>query len=322
MGSFLGLSADRCFVPESAAMRIEDDNGISGLLKGEERNLCSGFGFTEGPIWVAADNALVFSDIPGNTAYRWRPGEAEAEIYRKPSGWSNGMTMDSAGRLLACEHGGRRVSRWDYANPESTESLASAWDGKQLNSPNDLVLHSSGAIFFTDPTYGADTGRVPAFGSPGQQPELDFQGVYRIDTDGSLHLVVGDGFTQPNGLAFSPDESMLYIGDSQERLIWRFRVNPDLSLSDRVLFVDQRGDPRRGAPDGMKVDTEGRLWTTGAGGVSVHSSAGKYLGVFEMDEHAANLTFDGDDYSTLFMTAGTSVYAIETSVREVVPGSR
>lgn len=306
---------------ESAAMRIEDDNGISALLIGQERKLCTGLGFTEGPLWVAADNALIFSDIPGNTAYRWRPGTDSPEVYRKPSGWSNGMTMDHSGQILACEHGGRRVSRFAYASPNDAEPLADAWQGTALNSPNDIVVHSSGAIFFTDPTYGADTGRVPAFGSPGQQPELGFQGVYRIDPDGSLHLVVAEGFTQPNGLAFSPDESLLFIGDSQERLIWKFRVQADLALTDRVLFVDQRGDTRRGAPDGMKVDTEGRLWTTGAGGVSVHSSAGKYLGVFEMDEHAANLTFGGENYSTLFMTAGTSVYAIETAVRGVVPGS-
>jgi gluconolactonase len=303
-------------------MRIEDDNGISGLLKGTERKLCGGFGFTEGPLWVNADQALIFSDIPGNTASRWRSGSDVAEAYRKPSGWSNGMTMDHAGRILACEHGGRRVSRFEYAAPEKAESIADTWDGKPLNSPNDIVVHSSGAIFFTDPTYGADTGRVPAFGAPGQKPDLGFQGVYRIDPDGSLHLAISEGFTQPNGLAFSPDESMLYVGDSQERLIWRYPVQGDLSLTDRVLFVDQRGDSRRGAPDGMKVDTEGRLWTTGAGGVSVHSSAGKYLGVFEMDEHAANLTFGGADSSTLFMTAGTSVYAVETAVRGVVPGSR
>ncbi len=303
-------------------MKIEDDNGISGLLIGQERKLCSGFGFTEGPIWIQADSALVFSDIPGNTMYRWRPGATEAAEYRKPSGWSNGMTLDHGGRLLACEHGGRRVSRGDYETPEQTETLADSWEGKPLNSPNDLVVHSSGAIFFTDPTYGADTGRVPAFGSPGQKPELGFQGVYRIDTDGSLHLVVPEGFTQPNGLAFSPDESMLYIGDSQERLIWRYRLNADLSLGDRILFVDQRGDPRRGAPDGMKVDSEGRLWTTGAGGISVHSSEGKYLGVFELEEHAANLTFGGENYSTLFMTTATSVHSIETAARGLVPGSR
>lgn len=303
-------------------MRIEDDNGISKLLIGEERKLCGGFGFTEGPIWIPTDNALVFSDIPGNHMHRWRPGQTSAETYRRPSGWSNGMTLDSEGRLVVCEHGGRRVSRGHYATPTVTTSLADTWDGKKLNSPNDVVIHSSGSIFFTDPTYGMDTGRVPAFGSPGQTQELDFQGVYRIDPDGSLHLVVGTGYTQPNGLAFSPDEKTLYIGDSQERLIWAYEVAGDLSLGSGSLFVDQHEDPRRGAPDGMKVDSEGRLWTTGAGGVSVHTAAGEYLGVFELAEHAANLTFGGEDFSTLFMTAGTSVYAIETAVRGLVPGSR
>lgn len=308
-------------MPESAAMNIQDDNGISALLVGEERRLCGGFGFTEGPIWIATDNALVFSDIPGNTMHRWREGMADAEVYRKPSGWSNGVTLDREGRLVIAEHGGRRVSRCDYANPAATETIASSWDGKPLNSPNDVVAHSSGTVFFTDPTYGADTGRVPAFGSPGQQPELGFQGVYRVDPQGVLTLAVPEGFTQPNGLAFSPDETVLYIGDSQERLIWRYEVSATLSLSNRALFLDQRGDPRRGAPDGMKVDTEGRLWTTGAGGISVHAADGKYLGVFELEEHAANLTFGGPEFSTLFMTAATSVYAIETTARGCVPGS-
>ncbi len=303
-------------------MKIEDDAGLSDLLIGEEARLCGGFGFIEGPIWIASDNALVFSDIPGNRQHRWRPGESEAEVYRDPSGWSNGLTLDADGNLLACEHGGRRVSRGAHSEPDSTTSVADSWDGQALNSPNDLVAHSSGAIFFTDPSYGADSGRTPRFGAEGQRQELDFQGVYRVDPDGSLSLVVPTGFSQPNGLAFTPDESGLYIGDSQDGLIWRYDVNDDLTLGERVLFVDQSADQRLGAPDGMKVDSDGRLWTTGAGGVSVHSAAGDYLGVFEMDEHAANLTFGGDSFSTLFMTAGTSLYSIETAVRGLVPGSR
>lgn len=303
-------------------MKIEDDNGLSALLTSQEAKLCTGFGFTEGPVWVPADNALLFSDIPGNRTHRWRPGQPTAEVYRDPSGWANGLTLDHDGSLLSCEHGGRRVSRGAYGTPGTTTALASQWEGANLNSPNDLVVHSSGAIFFTDPTYGRDSGRTPSFGYADQQPDLTFQGVYRIDKAGSLHLVVAEGFTQPNGLAFSPDESMLYIGDSQERLIWRYRVNKDLSLGERELFVDQRKDPRRGAADGMKVDSDGRLWTTGAGGVSVHDAKGAYLGVFEMEEHAANLTFGGPNFSTLLMTAATSVFSIETTVRGLVPGSR
>jgi sugar lactone lactonase YvrE len=166
-----------------------------------------------------------------------------------------------------------------------------------------------------------DGRRNPSFGAPGQTKVLDFQGVFRIDTDGSLHLIAPDGFTSPNGLAFTPDEAFLYIGDSHERRIWRYVVNEDLSLGERILFLDQHEDKRPGSPDGMKVDSEGRLWTTGAGGVSVHRPDGAYLGVFEMDEHAANLTFGGENYSTLFMTAGTSLYRIETAVRGLVPGS-
>ena len=303
-------------------MRIEDDAGISSLLLGEETRLCGGFGFIEGPIWIASDSALVFSDIPGNRQHIWRPGDAEAAVYREPSGWSNGLTLDADGNLLACEHGGRRVSRAPYGSPGSEIALADAWNGKQLNSPNDLVVHSSGTIFFTDPAYGSDTGRTPRFGQEGQRQELDFQGVYRIGPGGALDVVASTGFTQPNGLALSPHESQLYIGDSHEGLIWRYDVNADLSLGDRVLFVDQSGDDRLGNPDGMKVDADGRLWTTGAGGVSVHSADGEYLGVFEMDEHAANLTFGGDHFSTLYMTAGTSLYRIETTVRGLVPGAR
>lgn len=303
-------------------MHIEDDHGLADLLLSEETRLCTGFGFTEGPVWVAADNALLFSDIPGNRMHRWRLGASAADVYREPSGWSNGLTLDAGGNVLTCEHGGRRVSRGAYATPNQTVGLADRWEGQRLNSPNDLVVHSSGAVFFTDPAYGVDTGRQPRIGAEGQRQELDFQGVYRIDADGSLHCVVREGFTQPNGLAFAPDEAVLYIGDSQERLIWRYEVHEDLSLGTRTLFVDQREDKRRGVPDGMKVDTDGRLWTTGAGGVSVHSAAGDYLGVFETEEHAANIAFGGAGFATLFLTAGTSVYRVSTAVQGIAPGSR
>ncbi len=303
-------------------MRIEDDHGLSDLLTSEETRLCGGFGFTEGPVWAPADNALVFSDIPGNRMHRWRPGAKEAEVYREPSGWSNGLTLDHDGHVVACEHGGRRVSRAPYGDPAHMIALATHWDRKLLNSPNDVVVHSSGAIFFTDPSYGTDSGRTPRFGAEGQQSELDHRGVYRIDPDGSLHLVVSEGFAQPNGLAFTPDESALYIGDSNDRLIWRYSVNADLTLGPRVLFVDQRGDSRRGAPDGMKVDTGGRLWTTGAGGVSVHTADGNYLGVFELEEHAANITFGGPGFSTLFLATATSIHSVETAVVGIAPGSR
>src|SRR5690606_29477901 len=132
-------------------MKIQDDRGISDLLVGEERRLCGGFVFTEGPVWVPFDNALLFSDIPENRSYRWRPGMTEAEPFRDPSGWSNAMTLDAEGNVLICEHGGRRVSRAPYAAPNQAATVAGEWEGQRLNSPNDLVVHSSGSIFFTDP---------------------------------------------------------------------------------------------------------------------------------------------------------------------------
>ena len=307
-------------------MRIENDEGLSELLvSAEETELCSGFVFTEGPIWIPDDNALLFSDIPGNRIYRWRVGADTAEVYREPSGNSNGLTLDPDGNVLACEHSGRRVSRSPYvaAGPDGAgHDLSAMFEGHRFNSPNDLVRQSSGAIYFTDPTYGlARPGQENRLGGPDQQAELDFRGVYRVDTDGTLTMLT-DEFTQPNGLAFSPNESQLYIGDSQDGIIRRYDVTSDGTLSGTVIFADQSGDERRGNPDGMKVDEEGRLWTTGAGGVSVYEPDGHRLGVFETEEHAANLTFGGAEFATLFLAAGTSVYSVETAVRGIAPSSR
>ncbi|MEE8338039.1 MAG: SMP-30/gluconolactonase/LRE family protein [Dehalococcoidia bacterium] len=306
-------------------MRIENDEGLSELLKSsEETRLCTGFGFTEGPLWVASDAALLFSDIPGNRMHRWRPCSSEAEVYREPSGHSNGLTLDGNGNVLACEHSGRRVSIAPYdRDGGDVRPVAAALDGKSLNSPNDLVVHGSGAIYFTDPNYGIPRpGSARVMGDPDAVQELDFQGVYRITPGGTLELLLDD-FLMPNGLVFSPDESLLYIADSSERrVIRRFEVRPDGSLAGGEVFVDMSGDERRGVPDGMKVDEDGRLWSTGAGGVWVIEPDGHRLGVFELEEHAANLTFGGADFSTLLLTAATSVYSVETAVRGVAPGSR
>lgn len=301
-------------------MEISNDAGLSDLLvSSEEEKLCTGFEFTEGPVWVAADDCLLFSDIPGNRIHRWRPGSDSAETYRDPSGFSNGLTIDAGGNLVACEHGGRRVSRGAYN--AAGEDVARRFEGKSLNSPNDLVIAGDGTIYFTDPTYGIPRPGGRIMGDPDAVQELSNQGVYRVTTDGVLSLVV-DGFSQPNGLAFSPDGSVLYIGDSQDSIINRYDVAADGSLSGDELFVDMSDDDRPGVPDGMKVDEEGRLWSTGAGGVWVVDANGERLGVFEMAEHAANLAFGGADYSTLFLTAQTSVYRVETSVRGIAPGSR
>lgn len=300
-------------------MRIDNDRGVSDLLAEEqERVLCGGFGFTEGAVWVGAEGVLLFSDIPGNTIHRWAPGDSAAIPYRRPSGHANGNTLDREGRLLTCEHSGRRVSIAPLGGEAA--AVTDRFEGKRYNSPNDVVVHSSGAIYFTDPTYGI-TGAARGLGEPGAVQEQPYQGVYRVAPDGSVRRLL-DGFTQPNGLAFSPDGRVLYIGDSQEKIINRYDVQPDGSLTGERLFVDMRGDQRPGAPDGMKVDEAGRLWTTGAGGVWVVESDGTVLGQVETAEHAANLCFGGPDFATLYLCTRTTVSAIETRVRGVAPGSR
>lgn len=301
-------------------MEITNDRGLSDLLAArQEQILCGGFIFTEGPIWVPAGGFLLFSDIPGNAIRRWAPGDTAAGVYRQPSRHANGNTLDAQGRLITCEHSGRRVSIASI-DGEAT-ALTDTYQGKKYNSPNDVVVHSSGAVYFTDPTYGITPPSSNTMGDPTATREIDFQGVYRVAPDGSVRLVV-DSFSQPNGLAFSPDESVLYIGDSQDKIINRYEVQSDGSLTGGTLFVDMRPDERRGAPDGMKVDEAGRLWTTGAGGVWVIEPDGAVLGQFETNEHAANLCFGGPTFSTLFLCTRTTLSSIETRVRGIAPGSR
>lgn len=297
-------------------MQINQDAGLSALIRGEAQRLCGGFAFTEGPVWVAADDCLLFTDIPNSTIHRWRPGSEAAEVYRAPSGHANGLTLDRDGNLLACEHSGRRVSVTTYRGVEVR--AIDRFEGQRFNSPNDIVVDASGAIWFTDPTYGLT---MPSMGEPGAQKEIDVQGVYRIAPDGVLTCVTRE-FSQPNGLVFTPDERRLYIGDSHDKIIRRYLVGDDGKLDAGELFVDMRKADGPGAPDGMAVDEAGRLWTTGVGGVWVVEPDGRLLGILALPENPANLCFGGPAYSTLYLTARASVYAIETTVRGVAPGSR
>lgn len=299
-------------------LTVHDDNGLAELVRPETaERLGTGFAFTEGPVWVPWDDCLLFSDIPQHRIYRWRPGSTEPEIYRAESGHSNGLTLDHDGNLLACEHFTRRVSRAPYDDDTGLVSIIDRFEGQRFNSPNDIVVDSSGALWFTDPTYGLTVERQGDFGAP---QELPFQGVYRVAPDGSVTCVVRD-FTQPNGLALSPNESLLYIADSQDNIIRRFAVQPDGTLTGGELFADMRADPRPGVPDGMKVDDTGRLWSTGKGGVWVFAPDGTRLGVLEFPERPANLCFGGPDFSTLYLTARTGLYRVETTVRGIAPGS-
>lgn len=298
-------------------MRIANDNGVSDLVRSKEATRVStGYQFTEGPIWVPEHGCLLFSDIPANTIYRWRPERGEAEVYRRPSRHANGLTLDLEGNVLACEHSGRRVSIAPYDG--EPEPLAETYEGKRFNSPNDIVVASTGAVYFTDPDYGLIN---PAQGEGGER-ELDMMAVYRIATNGVVQLMVQD-LEKPNGLTFTPVETQMYIGDSAGRVIKRYTAYADGALaSEGEIFIDMTEDSRPKNPDGMKVDEDGRLWTTGPGGIWVIESDGTVLGQLELDEQPANLAWGGDDFSTLYVTAQTSLYTIETGVRGVAPGSK
>jgi sugar lactone lactonase YvrE len=259
--------------------------------------LAGGFQFTEGPVWIP-DGYLLFSDIPANTIYKWAPGADAAEVWRQPSGRSNGLTLDRQGRLVACEHD-RRVSRTE--GDGTVGPLAERYQGKRLNSPNDIVVKSDGSIYFTDPPYGL----------PNQEEgrELDFNGVFRLAADGTLTLL-DDSFERPNGLAFSPDESVLYVDDTHRGHIRVFDVQPDGTLANGRVFAELKDPSKDGRPDGIKVDVRGNVFCTGPGGVWVFSPGGDLLGVIEPPETPANLAWGDGDLKTLYMTARTGLYRI------------
>ena len=269
--------------------------------------VAGGFHFTEGPLWHK-EGFLLFSDIPADRIVSWKPG-GDASTYREVSGNSNGLTFDKEGRLIVCEHGNRRVTREEKDGKITV--LASHYEGKRLNSPNDVVVKSDGSIYFTDPPYGCKE----------EDRELPFQGVFRLSPDGKLTLLVDD-FDRPNGLAFSPDEKVLYIADSSARLHVRvFDVKPDGTLSNGRVFVEMKtGEP--GGPDGMKVDSNGNLWTTGAGGVWVLDKTGKHLGTIKPPELPANCAWGDKDGNTLYMTARTGLYRIKTNAGGIRPWIR
>lgn len=261
---------------------------------GEPELLVTGMQFTEGPVWHP-EGYLLWSDIPPGIIYRWSEGQGRT-VWREPSGHSNGLTLDRQGRLIACEHGNRRVSRTEADGTVVT--LADRYQGKRLNSPNDVVVKSDGSIYFTDPPYGVQD----------QDRELDFQGVYRIAPDGTLTLLVKD-FDKPNGLAFSPDEKTLYIDDSARKHIRAFDVLPDGTLANGRVFAEMDAT-KPGSPDGLKVDVNGNVYCTGAGGLNVFDPTGRWIGLIEFPEIPANVAWGGPDYTWLFITARTSVYRV------------
>lgn len=268
--------------------------------------LGTGFDFTEGPVWHPHEKHLIFSDMPGDHMRKWTAAEG-ITTFRKPCHMSNGNTYDRQGRLVTCEHASSTVTRTEADGTITT--LASHWQGKELNSPNDIVVRSDGGIFFSDP----DFGRRPYFGIP-RDKELTFQGVYHLTAGGEL-LLLADDFGQPNGLCFSLDEKTLYINDSPRRHIRRFSVEGD-RITGGEVWAELGGVEGERTPDGMKIDSLGNVYCVGPGGIHVFSPEAERLGVILVPENTANLCWGDDDLKSLFITASKSLYRIRT----LIPG--
>jgi gluconolactonase len=255
------------------------------------------------------DGSLHFSDMPGDKRRRWHPVEG-VQVLRDPSNKCNGMTRDNDDNLIVCEHVTSSVVR---ERPDGTrETLATHWDDKELNSPNDVIVASDGSIIFTDPTYG----RMPGFGLERPQ-DLDFQGVYRLPADGGHLQLLIDDFEQPNGLCFTPDESQLYINDTVRAHIRVFDVGPGHALSNGRVFAENigTGDLASGElVDGMKLDERGNVYVTGPKGVWIFAPDGEHLGVIEVPENVGNVNWGDDDWRSLFIPASTSVYRVRMKV--------
>jgi gluconolactonase len=275
--------------------------------------VATGFTFTEGPIWNHADGYLLFSDMPGDVRRRWSESGGVEEVMN-PSNKGNGMVYDAEGNLLVCEHVTSSLVR---ERPDGTrETLATHYNGKELNSPNDVCVRSDGTIYFSDPWYG----RMPGFGLE-RDRDLGFQGVYMLRPgftpgDEPELAVAEDEFEMPNGLCFSPDESLMYINDTPRAHVKVFDVAADGTLSNGRMFFEGIGSGviEEGIPDGMKIDERGNVWVTGPRGVWVISPEGEHLGVVEVPENTGNMTWGDEDWKSLYIPSSTSLYRIRTKV--------
>ena len=254
------------------------------------------FQFLEGPVWVPARKGLFFSDIPASRIYRYSPATNSFTVFREASGQANGNALDLQGRLVTCEHENRRVSRTE---PDGTViPLATHYEGKRLNSPNDIVCRSDGSVYFSDPPYGVKA----------ELRELDFQGVFRVSPDGKKLTVVAQDFVKPNGLAFSPDEKILYIADTELGHIRAFDVNADGSIANSRIFCTVV------RPDGFRVDVEGNLHISAMKSVEIFDRAGTKRGEITLAERPANVAFGDPDRKTLYICARTGLYKARVSI--------
>ncbi len=288
------------------SVEIRDERFKQVVGEGIElEQVATDFIFTEGAMWNGATRELVFSDMPGDIMRKWS-AESGISVLRQPSSKTNGNYYDLEGRLISCEHATSRVVREGADGTLSV--LATHYEGKELNSPNDVIVKSDGAIYFTDPTYG----RMDVFGLLREQ-DLDFQGVYRIDPNsGDLSLLAND-FQQPNGLTFSLDEQQLFVNDTDAGHIRVFDVAEDGSISGGEVWAVPKGAGDGGC-DGMKIDSEGNLYCTGPGGLHVYASDATCLGVIEVPEVAANFTWGDDDLQAVYITASTSLYRTRVNI--------
>lgn len=288
--------------------------------------LAEGFGWAEGPVWSMRGDYLLFSDVPKNVIWRWREFEGLTE-HIKPSGstgnhpgnsdqGSNGLTLDNEGHLLICQHGNRQIARMKRRTQGQFEPLATNFQGKRFNSPNDLALRSNGDLYFTDPPYGLPQG------AEDPRRELKMQGVYRVSQRGRITLLVRD-LSRPNGIAFAPDEKHLYVAvsDPQRAHVMVYDVKDDGTLDAGRLFFDATPlvAGRKGLPDGLKVDTRGNVWATGPGGVLVLTPEGRHLGTINPGVATANCAWGGDG-SMLYLTADRYLCRVQTKVRGAIPG--
>lgn len=273
--------------------------------------VASGFRFTEGPVYEQKTNSVLFSDQPTSTISRYDCATGKVSLFRGADVVPNGNIFDSMNRFIGCEHKTRRISRTESDGRVVT--LAYLYQGKRLNSPNDVAIKSDGTIYFTDPPYG-----LPQMSEGKEQPA---NGVYRIEKNGDVTLLTTD-HAMPNGLAFSPDEKTLYVADTERQNIRAYDVQPDGMLANGRDFINMRKPGKRGAPDGMKVDKKGTIFCTGAGGVWVIAPSGTPLGIIETPETAANCGFGDKDGKTLYITASTGLYRIRLREAGALAGKK
>jgi gluconolactonase len=300
--------------PDPAIVAVDESFNRYRLMLAKVERLATGCRWAEGPVWFGDARCLLWSDIPNNRMLRWDEETGEVSVFRKPSNYANGNTRDRQGRLLTCEHGGRRVSRTAFDG--GVTSVVDSFQGKRLNSPNDIVCKSDGSIWFTDPSFG-----IMGWYEGGKAEPALPTNVYRVDPAGGVS-VVAEGIHQPNGLAFSPDESILYLVESRSvpRRIHAYDVVGGTTLSNRRVLID--AEPK-GAPDGFRVDVDGNLWCGwGMGeaaldGVHVFNPEGRLIGRIDLPERCANLCFGGVHRNRLFMAASTSLYSLYVNTQGV-----